>query len=72
MISNTYYVTYNDATKRYQYAPFPNTPTDPVGKTNLVIGAIYQFTMPAVPIDNTDATDKPISIDATVFIIDAV
>ncbi|CAD8175029.1 unnamed protein product [Paramecium pentaurelia] len=70
-ISATYYVSYNDATKRYQYAPM-TTPTDPVGKTNLVVGVIYQFTMAAVPIDDTNTTDNPISIDATIFIIDAV
>lgn len=28
--------------------------------------------MPEVPVDNTDTTDKPLSIDATIFLIDAV
>ncbi|CAK80959.1 unnamed protein product (macronuclear) [Paramecium tetraurelia] len=70
-VSATYQITYNDATKRYQYATI-TTPTDPVGKTNMVVGVIYQFNMAAVPIDDTEKSGKPTSIDATIFMIDAV
>ncbi|CAD8180124.1 unnamed protein product [Paramecium octaurelia] len=70
-ISAIYYITYNDATKRYQYTAI-TTPADPVGKTNMVVGVIYQFNMAAVPIDDTEKSDKPTSIDATIFMIDAV
>ncbi|CAD8086107.1 unnamed protein product [Paramecium sonneborni] len=69
-ISGTYYVTYNDAIKKYQYALITNA-TDP-GETysNLVIGAIYQFTMAAIPIDDESTSSKPVSIEASIFLID--
>ena len=72
-VSATYLITLSNDTLKYQYSSLAS-PTDPgtTGLTNLVVGAIYQFTMPAVPVDDTTVSSKPTSISATLFMVDLV